>query len=213
MIFVERTEEPVALRRNKQRWQQKLADAPTKETREKAQEKYRHKQIQEVLRDQMFHGKCAYCETFFAHTAHGHIEHFWPKAQYPEKTFEWENLLWACPICNSDLKNDVFPLEGEAPVLVDPTRDRPEEHFHFVWDEVAKLATLTEKTERGRVSKELYDLNRQALRKDRSEYVEKLMAIAAYLPNPEAADILRKACQASSEYSAFAQMLMSKKNV
>jgi uncharacterized protein (TIGR02646 family) len=28
------------------------------------------------------------------------VEHYRPKAMYPEQTFDWGNLLWACGICN-----------------------------------------------------------------------------------------------------------------
>lgn len=59
---------------------------------------------------QMFHGKCAYCESKITAIYNGDIEHFRPKGAVdntiPSKpgyfwlASEWENLLFACPYCN-----------------------------------------------------------------------------------------------------------------
>lgn len=45
---------------------------------------------------------CAYCE----HSEATDIEHVYPKSFFPESTFEWENYLLACKICNSHYKLD-----------------------------------------------------------------------------------------------------------
>jgi 5-methylcytosine-specific restriction endonuclease McrA len=63
--------------------------------------------------------RCMYCEDSEG-TA---IEHFWPKATYPERAFDWLNYLIACSQCNSNFKRDQFPLDGAgAPLLVKPER-------------------------------------------------------------------------------------------
>lgn len=156
----------------------------------------------------MFHGKCAFCETCFTHAAHGHIEHFWPKATYPERTFEWENLLWACPICNSDHKGDRFPLDSGSPILLDPTVDLPRDHLSFVWDNAAKLATVVGTTDRGRTTVETIALNRDDLRFDRSKAVKTIAALIALLPDRQAAALLTEARLDSAEYAAFARVLL-----
>jgi uncharacterized protein (TIGR02646 family) len=51
----------------------------------------------EALRPGLF---CCYCETDRASA----IEHIWPKSHYPERTFIWENYLYACSKCNSEYK-------------------------------------------------------------------------------------------------------------
>lgn len=48
--------------------------------------------------------RCMYCVD-----SHGSdVEHFWPKAGYPQRAFEWPNLLLCCTECGR-LKGDRFP--------------------------------------------------------------------------------------------------------
>lgn len=70
---------------------------------------YSDNSVRDVLLD-MFHGKCAYCESKITSIYNGDIEHFRPKGEIKEATptkpgyywlaAEWENLLFACPFCN-----------------------------------------------------------------------------------------------------------------
>ncbi len=62
-----------------------------------------------VRLDELFHGKCAYCETFYASSAPVDIEHYRPKAAvegapdhrgYWWLAMAWENLLPSCIDCN-----------------------------------------------------------------------------------------------------------------
>ena len=52
--------------------------------------------------------RCMYCEDSVA----DEIEHHHPKDLYPEKTFEWTNLLYACGPCNGP-KNNRFAILTE----------------------------------------------------------------------------------------------------
>jgi hypothetical protein len=53
------------------------------------------------------------------------IEHFWPKAHFPERMYVWTNLLIACTQCGR-LKGSRFPLSPDgAPLLVDPASEEP----------------------------------------------------------------------------------------
>lgn len=70
--------------------------------------------------------RCMYCED-----SHGtDIEHFWPKAPYPERMFEWANFLLACAECNR-FKGDSFPMNNDTPLLIDPTAEDPWAHLDF----------------------------------------------------------------------------------
>ena len=67
--------------------------------------------------------RCMYCEDSFGTD----IDHFWPKADYPERAFLWENYLLACSYCNSNLKRKLFPVDAAgSPLLINPTEDDPE---------------------------------------------------------------------------------------
>ncbi len=54
------------------------------------------------LASEMSNGKCAYCEYGEA----DETDHYFPKAQFPEKMFDWENMLPACSSCNKTYKGD-----------------------------------------------------------------------------------------------------------
>jgi 5-methylcytosine-specific restriction endonuclease McrA len=103
------------------------------------------------------HYKCCFCEQKIARSYNA-VEHYRPKAGAdrrpgcPENhgywwlAFTWENLLLACPICNSSAKGIRFPLEvgstalqaeqappeGEQALLLDPTGNvNPVAHIVF----------------------------------------------------------------------------------
>ncbi|MBU3063125.1 hypothetical protein KO481_16515 [Nocardia sp. NEAU-G5] len=69
--------------------------------------------------------RCMYCED-----SHGtDIDHFRPKAHYPGWSFIWENYLLACSRCNSNHKRNLFPIDGERELLIDPTTTSPFDHL------------------------------------------------------------------------------------
>ncbi|HVY21921.1 MAG TPA: hypothetical protein VG962_01025 [Steroidobacteraceae bacterium] len=70
--------------------------------------------------------RCMYCVD-----SHGcDIDHFRPKAHFPEVAFEWSNLLLCCSECGR-LKGSQFPLENGLPQLIDPCIENPWEHLDF----------------------------------------------------------------------------------
>ena len=70
--------------------------------------------------------RCMYCLD-----SHGtDVEHFWPKTTYPERMFEWLNMLLCCTECGR-FKGRSFPLQNGAPLLVDPTAEDPWQHLDF----------------------------------------------------------------------------------
>ena len=71
--------------------------------------------------------RCFYCMDSRGTT----IEHFRPKARFPEMTFVWENLLSLCSGCNVS-KGDVFPVDEHGnPLLIDPTIEDPWEFLFY----------------------------------------------------------------------------------
>lgn len=100
--------------------------------------------------------RCMYCEDSAA-TA---IDHFWPKATYPERAFDWLNYLLACSVCNSNFKRDQFPLdERQEPLLLDPTAEDPLYHLELTHT----TGTFVAKTPKGDWSILVYRLNRKTL--------------------------------------------------
>ncbi len=149
--------------------------------------RYKSADVKRAL-DNLFHGKCAYCESFYAKTQPVDVEHYRPKGAvegtehtgYWWLAMDWENLLPSCIDCNrrrnqrtpkpdqqgsmvlltskgdfargksfNTGKQSAFPLatnspraewdktkksedvSGEQRLLLDPTRDPPENHLVF----------------------------------------------------------------------------------
>lgn len=104
--------------------------------------------------------RCMYCEDSEG-TA---IEHFWPKATYPERAFDWLNYLIACTRCNSNFKRDQFPLDGAGtPLLVNPTEEEPLDHLSFS----PSTGRFEPRSPKGDPSIEVFGLNRTTLTRGR----------------------------------------------
>lgn len=236
MISVTRTAPPQVLQEHGARWLTALRAANdeleqveddsqatlrqiqrAQEGKKRAQNKYRHSKIKDALVT-MFHGKCAYCESPIRVVAYGHIEHFYPKGNpnYTDKTFEWNNLLLSCAVCNNaGHKGTRFPLDASGdPLLLDPSDGvtDPGVHLKFSWDPQTGLASVYGLDERGQEVERMFDLNgmrgRKALVRERNRYVKKLYVILKLYDrqgnDAEALAILQQACQPDAPYSAFA---------
>ena len=76
---------------------------------------YKHDEVKALLHD-LFHGKCAYCETYYAQNQPMDVEHFRPKGAVAEDedhpgywwlAMKWDNLLPSCTDCNRKRKQVV----------------------------------------------------------------------------------------------------------
>lgn len=104
--------------------------------------------------------RCMYCAD-----SHGcDVEHFWPKARYRSRVFQWENLLWCCTECGR-FKLDRFPLAGQTPLLVDPSVEDPWQFLDFDpqtgiisprWDIAANQSSV-----RGKETAELFHFEKR----------------------------------------------------
>lgn len=105
--------------------------------------------------------RCMYCEDSQG-TA---IEHFWPKAAYPYRAFDWLNYLIACSRCNSNFKRDQFPCDEEGvPLLINPTEEEPLDHLSFS----PSTGRYEPRSLKGIPSCAVFGLNRTTLTKGRA---------------------------------------------
>ena len=210
MIRVTRTKKPNVLSKREANWKKNIRSASTESSRKQAQGNYRHGDIKKALVD-MFHEKCAYCESTITHIDYGHIEHFKPKGTpaFYELAVDWNNLLLACGRCNgAENKGTKFPLEDEDGPLVNPVEEEPSEHLRFDFDPRLKLANVLGISKRGETTRKILGLNRRELVKRRSDFVKKLWVIAVrYNEDDEARDIIDSAIDPKEEYVAFARAL------
>ncbi len=146
---------------------------------------YAARAVKDALR-QAQHSKCAFCESIFAHTGYGDVEHFRPKAGYKQKVtdklkrpgyywlaYEWANLFYSCQLCNQGFKQNLFPLKDgrrrarshrhklskEDPLLVDPSTQEPALYISFR----EELAYAVGGCREGEATIEILGLNREEL--------------------------------------------------
>lgn len=145
--------------------------------------------------------RCMYCLD-----SHGSdIEHFWPKAPYPERMFRWPNLLLCCAECGR-LKGDRFPLsEGQA-LLIDPTAEDPWLYLDFdptTGNVVARFDTaLGDWSQKGLKTVEILLLDRrEALAAGYRKTFSRLSAlIERYLAGEAAADTLATSLKGADDH-------------
>lgn len=86
---------------------------------------YKASAVKEAL-DLLFHGKCAYCETFYSASAPVDVEHFRPKSAvlddpshpgYWWLAAHWDNLLPSCIDCNRTRQQDTVRA-GQDPACM-----------------------------------------------------------------------------------------------
>lgn len=133
---------------------EKLLDALARGEDPEIGDSYKTEGIKKALRDVMFEGCCAFCEVHTEPSGYGEVEHYKPKAlpAFKPLAYTWANLLWSCKRCNVPKSNH---WNAAAPLL-DPTVDDPAQHLE--WHEAKVLG----RTERGRYTVELLDLNGDA---------------------------------------------------
>ena len=105
---------------------------------------YGHVSVKEELVGMQNH-KCAFCEAKVTHVAYGDVEHFRPKGGVRQDAadklsqpgywwlaYEWENLLFACQVCNGRHKGNLFPLKDPKKRCGKPTDDLNSERPIFI---------------------------------------------------------------------------------
>jgi tetratricopeptide (TPR) repeat protein len=141
---------------------------------------------------ELFHGKCAFCETGIASSQAIPVGRFRPELQTIDKNgelfpdhywwlmFEWTNLYLMCSECYR-MKGTRFPILGprakfgergealltEQPLLLDPCVDNPQEHFFY--DPEGNVGSSTRQ---GQITIEVFGLNRHSLIEERKALLE-----------------------------------------
>ena len=144
--------------------------------------------------------KCAYCESKVLHVDYGDVEHLLPKSRFPHLRYSYENLTFACSVCNIK-KGDFF--DAETPLL-NPYEDKPEDHLMPFGPAVLP----TPASDRGLITQKRLALNRPELverRTERLESIATLIGQIARTKNPAIRrvllDDLMEECEPSEEYA------------
>jgi uncharacterized protein (TIGR02646 family) len=150
-------------------------------------------------------GKCAFCESQVRHIAHGDVEHYRPKGGVRQNdsdplaqpgyfwlAYGWENLFFACQLCNQSFKKNLFPLAdptrrarshlddltAEEPMLIHPADEEPSAFIGFR-DEIAFPIG---DDPRARATIEVLGLNREELAEFRLDHLAPFKLLLQALP-------------------------------
>jgi HNH endonuclease len=160
---------------------------------------YNDPKVKRLLREETA-DKCAYCESKIPHVDYGDIEHMISKDARPDLRFSFDNLTFACGVCNTK-KHDYD--DPNAPLL-NPYRDNPNDHLKAFGPMVMRLPT----SDRGLITQKRLDLNRPNLverRTERLESIGTLLDQIARTTNPSIKQVLedqvQQECGADKEYA------------
>jgi hypothetical protein len=150
-------------------------------------------------------GKCALFESKILHIDYGDVEHYRPKGgfrQHSDDALEkpgyfwlayiWENLFFACALCNQRFKQNLFPLTdpskrarshaddlaAEGPMLIHPADDEPTGFIGFR----EEVAFPIDDHPRARTTIEVVGLNRDALVEMRLDHLKPFKLLLQALP-------------------------------
>jgi uncharacterized protein (TIGR02646 family) len=186
------------------------------------------------------HDKCAFCESKVSHIAHGDVEHYRPKGGIRQNdsdpleqpgyfwlAYVWENLFFACQLCNQSFKKNMFPLAdpirrarshlddltAEQPMLIHPADEDPSALIGFR----EEIAFPIDDNPRAHATIEVLGLNREAMAEHRRDHLMPFIRLRQALPllppdSEEAGDILaffEQAVLPRSQYSSMIRALLS----
>lgn len=135
MIKISKNPEPQVLIDNKAQWTtellQKIAEKGgfsklTSAEKGHYVDRYNQAEVKSALQDSDGVTVCAYCEHTIS-TGYLTIEHYHPKALYPRLTFEWDNMIPACIVCNDPKSN--YDTQNEP--FINPILEDPEEYLTY----------------------------------------------------------------------------------
>lgn len=122
---------------------------------------YRNDEIKQAVFNSS-NNKCCFCESKLDEiNGYPEIEHFEPKSLYPNKCFEWKNLMPICRYCNGSKGNHDTISEP----IVNPYNQNPEDFLEFVDLRIKEL----DNNSIGKTTKDICNLNRRDLIKARGE--------------------------------------------
>lgn len=166
-------------------------------------ELYQNEEIRNIL-NELFNQKCAYCESI---VEYGATEHFRPKSRamnldgkvsddhYWWLAYKWENLYPSCKFCNRN-KQTRFPVQAkriqynqqvsqEKAILLDPCN---KEDFKEVHIQVNPNGEFNGISQRGKVTIEVLNLNREFLIGSRKGIIDQISTLLKRFKNSSIED-------------------------
>lgn len=118
--------------------------------------------------------RCSFCTKIIDEfKIHFNVEHICLKSKYPEKAFQWDNLLCSCDICNRARGKADIDLD----LYIDPTSEKNvERYFEYDIDGSVKINNGLNGKDRikAKTMIEKYKLNRNDLKCERRYFIKEL---------------------------------------
>ncbi len=117
MRAITRPETPEALRERGEEWTSRWVVRQS-EGGDFAWPQYGNRKLNRILLEplqEMTQDRCAFCDGILGVTSRETIEHFRPKAGFPELAFAWPNLFPACDFCQAQKQRNGDWDEGLLP--------------------------------------------------------------------------------------------------
>ena len=147
--------------------------------RQKPPQYIRYQSYKRYLRAE-FEQKCIYCRSPDSVHPNDHktyaVEHYWPKEHFPERECDYDNLFYACSMCNA-YKDDYWPRSENEPFSPNPCHHVMTEHVRFVDGEVVAGSA------HGAFMAETLQLNDEALVAWRKAHMWTIGALEAEVTN------------------------------
>ncbi len=208
MIAIKRTRAPKELVETNRTFKAAITGMNQKEAygfyqAHKSRYRYNTKETKEHFR-KMNRERCSFCTGLIPNfTDAMTVEHIRVKRDYPQKIFQWSNLLCACGTCNN--KRGIQPYVREK--YLDPTKI-PDVERYFCYEPDGQITINQDLDEEEQAKADymikLYALDRKDLNGQRREFLRDLMASNDYYENLKNLETLYGSSQNIIFLSVFA---------
>jgi uncharacterized protein (TIGR02646 family) len=171
--------------------------------------------FRDELADRFF-DKCGYCEMRCRETDSPTkaptLDHFRPRSEFPELTYEWSNWIYSCWRCNQE-KGNLWPDSEYVDPCAVPFDERPEAYFEVdvVTGEVIAKSGLSEEGKRKAQSTiDDIGLNLLDLRYSRIGWVRQFQATLDVLPTSERQAFIDFSIGPEREFARITDMLLER---
>lgn len=134
-------------------------------------------------------GCCAYTEIRICNNNDCHIDHFRTRNLFPDKTFEYRNLLVSCNSEDYGAKYKDKQVKGKADYegLLNPVDDKPAEYLEYTF--TGEILPV-EGNERGAKTIDYFNLNQRCLVNHRKQAIHSLLYMRKELDEDELVEVI-----------------------
>lgn len=141
-------------------------------------------QLREYILQEEQKGCCVYTEIRIQDNKNCHIDHFRTRNLFPDKTFDYSNMLVACNSENygAKYKDKQIKSKADYTFLINPTVDTPSDYIEYTF--TGEMEAIGE-NQKGIQTINYFNLNEQSLVNRRKRVIKNLGSMKDYLTEDE----------------------------